>query len=102
MEYQQQITENAHDIVWGLGYRISHDQTGNSPYLQMPIITFASSSFQQIGFTGTGADRLPSQSIQLFPTLVKMEGYTIGEIPVNHRPRTRGLPSPPLRKSSPA
>jgi len=27
---------------------------------------------------------------RFFPTLVKMEGYTIGEIPVNHRPRTRG------------
>jgi hypothetical protein len=48
--------------------------TNNSPYLQMPIITFASSGFQQIGYTGTGADRLPSQSIQLFPTLVKMKG----------------------------
>src|SRR5271157_2827053 len=39
----------------------------------MPIISFASSGFQQIGYTGTGADRLPSQSIQLFPTLVKMK-----------------------------
>jgi hypothetical protein len=27
---------------------------------------------------------------RFFPTLVKMEGFTIGEIPVNHRPRTRG------------
>ena len=43
MEYQQQITENVHDIVWGLGYRISHDQTGNSPYLIMaePSKTFS-------------------------------------------------------------
>jgi len=48
--------------------------TTSSPYLQMPIVTFASSGFQQIGFTGTGADRLPSQSIQLFPTLVKTKG----------------------------
>ena len=48
--------------------------TRNSPYLQMPIITFASSGFQQIGFTGTGADRLPSQSFQLFPTWVTIKG----------------------------
>ena len=27
---------------------------------------------------------------RFFPTLVKMEGYTIGEIPVNHRPREKG------------
>ena len=47
---------------------------GNSPYLQMPIITFASSGFQQIGFTGTGADRLPSQSFQAFPTWVRING----------------------------
>ncbi len=46
----------------------------NSPYLQMPIITFASNSFQQIGFTGTGADRLPSQSFQIFPTWVTTLG----------------------------
>ncbi|HEY2012941.1 MAG TPA: TonB-dependent receptor [Bryobacteraceae bacterium] len=46
----------------------------NSPYLQMPIISFASSGFQQIGFTGTGADRLPSQSFQIFPTWVKLNG----------------------------
>jgi len=48
--------------------------TANSPYLQMPIITFASSGFQQIGYTGTGADRLPSQSLQLFPTWLKFSG----------------------------
>jgi hypothetical protein len=46
----------------------------NADYQQMPIITFASSGFQQIGYTGTGADRLPSQSMQLFPTLVKTHG----------------------------
>ena len=27
---------------------------------------------------------------RFFPTLVKMHGYTVAEIPVNHRPRTRG------------
>jgi hypothetical protein len=48
--------------------------TTNSPYLQMPIITFASGGFQQIGFTGTGADRLPSQSFQIFPTWMKTKG----------------------------
>jgi len=48
--------------------------TANSPYLQMPIITFASNGFQQIGYTGTGADRLPSQSLQLFPTWVRISG----------------------------
>jgi hypothetical protein len=46
----------------------------NAPYLQMPIITFASGGFQQIGFTGTGADRLPSQSFQIFPTWVTNKG----------------------------
>jgi len=48
--------------------------TSSSRYLQMPIITFASNSFQQIGFTGTGADRLPSQSFQVFPTLIRTMG----------------------------
>jgi hypothetical protein len=48
--------------------------TSASPYLQMPIISFASNSFQQIGFTGTGADRLPSQSFQFFPTYVTVKG----------------------------
>ncbi|PWU04336.1 MAG: TonB-dependent receptor [Terriglobia bacterium] len=48
--------------------------TSSSTYLQMPIISFASNSFQQIGFTGTGADRLPSQSLQLFPTWIKIKG----------------------------
>jgi len=28
---------------------------------------------------------------RFFPTLFRIEGYTIGEIPVNHRPRTRGV-----------
>jgi hypothetical protein len=46
----------------------------NSPYLQMPIITFSSNSFQQIGYTGTGGDRLPSQSFQIFPTYMKVKG----------------------------
>jgi dolichol-phosphate mannosyltransferase len=27
---------------------------------------------------------------RFFPTLFRIEGFTIGEIPVNHRPRTRG------------
>lgn len=27
---------------------------------------------------------------RFFPTLVKMHGYTVAEIPVNHRPRTQG------------
>jgi hypothetical protein len=46
----------------------------NAQYLQMPIVTFASNGFQQIGFTGTGADRLPSQSLQAFPTWVSIKG----------------------------
>ncbi|HEY1240686.1 MAG TPA: TonB-dependent receptor, partial [Bryobacteraceae bacterium] len=45
-----------------------------SPYLALPIISFASSSYQQLGNTGTGADRLPSQSAQLFATWVKIKG----------------------------
>jgi len=45
-----------------------------STYLAMPVIQFASSSFQQLGNTGTGADRLPSQSAQLFATWVKIKG----------------------------
>lgn len=28
---------------------------------------------------------------RFFPTLFRIEGYTISEIPVNHRPRTRGV-----------
>jgi hypothetical protein len=27
---------------------------------------------------------------RFFPTLFRIEGFTIGEIPVNHRPRTKG------------
>ena len=27
---------------------------------------------------------------RFFPTLFRIEGYRIGEIPVNHRPRTKG------------
>lgn len=49
----------------------------NSPYLQMPVLGFAGSAgngFQQIGNTGTQADRLPSQSFQLFPTWVTTKG----------------------------
>ena len=48
--------------------------TSNSPYLQIPVISFASNGFQQIGNTGTQADRLPSQSFQLFPTWVTTKG----------------------------
>ena len=46
----------------------------NSPYLQFPVVSFASSSFQKLGNTGTGADRLPSQSYQAFPTLIVIKG----------------------------
>src|ERR1017187_358224 len=49
----------------------------NSQYLQFPVASFASGSFfpsQKIGNTGTGADRLPSQSFQVFPTWVKIKG----------------------------
>jgi iron complex outermembrane receptor protein len=35
LEYQQQITRDKHDIIWGLGYRISHDQTTDRPYVRM-------------------------------------------------------------------
>ena len=45
-----------------------------STYLALPVVTFASSSFQNLGNTGTGADRLPSQSAQLFATWVKIKG----------------------------
>lgn len=46
----------------------------NSQYLALPVITFANSSFQNLGNTGTGADRLPSQSGQIFATWVKIKG----------------------------
>jgi len=48
--------------------------TSNSQYLQFPVISFATSSFQKLGNTGTGADRLPSQSFQAFPTFVVIKG----------------------------
>jgi carboxypeptidase family protein len=48
--------------------------TSASPYLQMPVISFASNGFQQIANTGTQADRLPSQSFQVFPTWVTSKG----------------------------
>ncbi len=35
LEYQRQFAVNAHDIVWGLGYRISHDQTYDTPHVFM-------------------------------------------------------------------
>jgi len=46
----------------------------NSQYLQFPVIAFATSSFQKLGNTGTGADRLPSQSFQAFPTFIVIKG----------------------------
>jgi iron complex outermembrane recepter protein len=33
LEYQQQITREKHDIVWGLGYRYTKDQIYTTPYL---------------------------------------------------------------------
>lgn len=33
LEYQQQITREKHDIVWGLGYRYTKDQITTTPYL---------------------------------------------------------------------
>jgi hypothetical protein len=44
----------------------------NSQYLQLPYITFASNSFQALGMNG--ADRLPSQSLQLFGTWNVLKG----------------------------
>lgn len=35
LEYQRQFTVDAHDLVWGLGYRISHDQTYDTPHVFM-------------------------------------------------------------------
>ncbi len=46
----------------------------NSQYLALPVISFATGSFQTLGNTGTGADRLPSQSAQIFATWVKIKG----------------------------
>jgi len=45
-----------------------------STYPSLPITTFATSSFQTLGNTGTGADRLPSQSGQLFATVNSIHG----------------------------
>lgn len=33
LEYQQQIKQEQHDIVWGLGYRYTKDQITTTPYL---------------------------------------------------------------------
>jgi hypothetical protein len=47
--------------------------SGSSNYLQMPVITFNSSSgLQALG--ATGANKLPSQSYQLFPTWERTMG----------------------------
>ena len=48
--------------------------TTNSQYLALPVATFATSTFQPLGNTGTGADRLPSQSGQIFVTWIKVKG----------------------------
>lgn len=46
---------------------------GNSQYLQLPSLSFATNSgFQNLG--ETGANRLPSQSVQLFGNWVKLTG----------------------------
>ncbi len=45
----------------------------NSTYLALPILNF-STGWQKVGNTGTGADRLPSQSGQIFASLVKVMG----------------------------
>lgn len=37
LEYQQQIPGDKHDIVWGLGYRVSHDSTADRPYALMAV-----------------------------------------------------------------
>lgn len=33
LEYQQQITADNHDLVWGLGYRVSDDQLDGTPHV---------------------------------------------------------------------
>ena len=48
--------------------------SANSQYLALPVATFATSTFQTLGNTGTGADRLPSQSGQIFATWIKIQG----------------------------
>jgi len=45
----------------------------SSPYQALPILNF-SAGWQKLGNTGTGADRLPSQSGQIFLSLVKVYG----------------------------
>src|ERR1017187_532930 len=45
-----------------------------SHYLALPVATFATSTFQTLGNTGTGADRLPSQSGQISATGIKIAG----------------------------
>ena len=48
---------------------------GNATYLQMPIITFNSATgLQALG--ATGANKLPSQSFQLFPTWMTTRATT--------------------------
>jgi hypothetical protein len=48
--------------------------TSNSPYLQLPTMTFASNTgIPTLGF-GTSANILPSQSLQLFGSLVMIRG----------------------------
>ena len=46
---------------------------GNSTYLQMPIIAFNSATGLQ-NLSATGANKLPSQSFQLFPTWMTTRG----------------------------
>jgi hypothetical protein len=43
-----------------------------SYYLEMPIVSF--STFTTLGNSGTGADTLPSQSVQLFSDVIKTHG----------------------------
>jgi hypothetical protein len=45
----------------------------NSHYLQMPIVTFSSNTNMQ-ALGATGADKIPSQSLQLFGSWVKIVG----------------------------
>lgn len=35
MEYQRQFGVGDHDVVWGLGYRVSHDQSYDTPHVFM-------------------------------------------------------------------
>jgi hypothetical protein len=46
--------------------------SGNSQYLEMPYITFASSSYNPLGFNS--ANKLPSQSEQVYGTWVAIRG----------------------------